>query len=100
MPLQTSRAVEFAGPAREGAPLAVVRGVWGQALILTRLLVFWVGNRGPLPVFFGRGACGCGDRVTDPTTHALLSWRCPLWGWLEGGPEGGLSRALVRGVYG
>ena len=41
-----------------GLPSAVVRGVWGQALPLTRLPALWAGCRGSLGTCCGRG-CGC-----------------------------------------
>ena len=38
-----------------GVPCAVARGVWGQALSLTRLPVLEAGCQGPLPTFCGGG---------------------------------------------
>ena len=41
-----------------GVLSAVVRGLWGQALPLPRLLALWAGCRGSLATCCGRG-CGC-----------------------------------------
>ena len=65
-----------------GVPFAVVRGVWGQALPLSRLPALWAGCRGPLPTCCGRGCAGVG---------ALHRPRGPraLWGAARHGGGGG-----------
>ena len=45
-----------------GMPRAVVRGVCGSALILSRLPALGAGNRGPLSTCCGRGCAGVGTR--------------------------------------
>ena len=79
-----------------GVPSAVLRGVWGQALPLPRLPALWAGCRGSRPLVLSglrpgptthwlwvRGVRDCGS-VTNPTTGALASWLCALWGRHEG----------------
>ena len=73
-----------------GAPLAWVWGVRGRALSHPRLPALWAGCRGPLPT-----GCGCrGVRawgpVTNPTSRALASGLCALWGRHEGARGGRL----------
>ena len=55
------------------------------------------GARYPLAVVAGVWAWG---PVTDPTTHALASWLCALWGRHKGGRGGGAPLAWVLGVRG
>ena len=73
-----------------GAPSAVVRGVWGQALPLPWLPALWVGCRGPPPTGCGCGGVRAWGPVTNPTARALASWLCALWGRHEGARGGSL----------
>ena len=63
-------------------PLAVVRGVWGQALPLPRLPAFLAGCRGPLPTCCGRGCTGIGALHRPRGLGAL-------WGTARHGVGGG-----------
>ena len=85
--------------ARGGALPAWVWGVLCGALSHPRLPALWAGCRGPRPT-----GCGCGRMrawgpVTNPTTRALSSWLCVLWGQHEGA-QGGAPPAWVWGVRG
>ena len=74
--------------ARGGAPLALVWGVWGQALSRPRLPALWAGCRGPLPTGCGCGGVQAWGPVTNPTARALASWLCALCGRHEGAQGG------------
>ena len=69
-----------------GVPSTVAWGVWGLALLLPRLLVHWVGCRGPR---CGRGRagvgallCPCGGCAPRGGSMAFLCWGA---GWGGGG---------------
>ena len=79
-----------------GAPLAWVWGVRGWALSHPRLPALWAGCRGPLPTGCGCGGVRAWGPVTSPTSHALASWLCALWGRHEG-PRGGNASCLGVG---
>ena len=81
---------------RGGGPLAIVRGVWHQALSLSRLPVLGAVSRAPLPMFSGRR---CGDPAPAPQRAPLRAGvaRC---GGGRGASPGRVSRAVVRGVQG
>ena len=76
--------------ARGGAPPAWVWGVRGRALSHPRLPALWAGCRGPLPTGCGCGGVRAWGPVTNPTSRALASWLCALWGRHEGA-RGGAS---------
>ena len=72
-----------------GWPATVVRGAWSQALSLPRPPVLWSGQLGFRdPVSRVRLVRAWGPS-TGPTACALAGWRCSLWGWRRGVPEGG-----------
>ena len=75
-------------PSRGGWPSTVVRGVWCQALSLSRLPSLDAGGQDPLPVCPGHRWCWHEGPSTDPTACALASRRCALWGRREGVPGG------------
>ena len=52
-------------------PLTAVRHVWCQALSVSRLPILGAGSRAPLPMFAGRGWCGCGDPAPAPQPALL-----------------------------
>ena len=68
------------GASPGGVPSAVVRGVWGQPLLLPRLPALWAGCRGPLPTGCGCGGVRAWGPITIPSARALASWLCALWG--------------------
>ena len=74
------RAVGAARGRPGGAPLAWVWGALGQALSHPRPLALWAYGRGPLPTGCGCGGVRAWGPVTNPTTRALASWLCALWG--------------------
>ena len=93
-----------------GVPSAVVRGDWGQALPLPRLLALWAGSggslatccgrpdlssvracgRGPLPTGCGCGGCACGDPSPTPQRALLRAGFAHCGGGMRV-PEGGAS---------
>ena len=72
---------------RGGAPCAVVRGVWGQALPLPRLPGLWAGCPGPLPTCRERGCEGVGAQHCPLGLHGL--WGLRAAGVVRGHPRGG-----------
>ena len=102
------RALFRAGFARYGGGTRAPRGrappawVWGvrcRALSHPRLPALWAGCRGPLPTGCGCGGVRAWGPVTNPTTRALASWLCALWGRHEGA-RAGAPPAWVWGVRG
>ena len=82
------RAVGAARGRPGGAPLAWVWGVRGRALSHPRLPALSAGCRGPLPTGCGCGGVRAWGPVTNPTSRALASWLCALWGRQEGARGG------------
>ena len=80
-----------------GLPCAVVRVVWGQALLLSRLPALWAGCRGPLPTCCGRGCAGVGAQHCPLGLHAL--WGLLAAGLVGGCPRGGWPSTIVRGLW-
>ena len=74
------------GRPREGRPATVVRGVWCQALSLSRLPALWGGQPGFRDPCVP-GVVGAGVRTQQAC--ALAGQRCSLWGWRKGVPGGG-----------
>ena len=67
-----------------GAPVALVRGVWGRALSHPRPPVLWGVRPGPTTHWlFVRGVWVWGP-LTNLPARALASWLCALWGRHEG----------------
>ena len=65
-----------------------MRGIWCQALSLTRPPVLWGGRPGFCDPYVP-GAVGAGvGPSTGPTACALARRRCSQWGWREGVPRG------------
>ena len=82
-----------------GWPATVVRGVWCQALSFPRLPVLWGGQPGYRdPCVQGAVGAGVGPS-TSSTACALAGWRCLLWRWRKGVPEG-VPSTVARGVCG
>ena len=73
-----------------GAPPAWVWGVRCRALPHPRLPALWADCRGPLPTGCGCGGVQAWGPITNPTTRALASWLCALWGRHEGARGGRL----------
>ena len=72
----------FAG----GRPLIAVRGVWCQALSLSRPPILGKGGQPLLPVFSELWVVW----VLGPSTSPIVAGRpCALWGWREGVSGGG-----------
>ena len=65
-----------------------MRGVWCQALCLSRQPVPGGGQPGPVAPVSRARLVWAWEPSTDPTACALASWRCALWGWREGVPGG------------
>ena len=86
------------GASAEGAPFAVVRGVWGQALPLPRLAALWAGCWGPIPMCCGRGCAGEGGGSTVPLA-CMPCGGCVPRGWWGAVPGGGWPATVVRGVW-
>ena len=63
-------------------------GVRGRALSHPRLPALWAGCRGPLPTGCGCGGLRAWGPVANPTTRAVASWLCALWGRHEGARGG------------
>ena len=83
-----------------GAPVVWVWGVRGRALPQPRPPVLWVVQLGPTThCLWVRGVWARGP-VINPTTRALASWICALWGWHEGARGGGAPVVWVWGVRG
>ena len=76
-----------------GAPLALVRGVRGQALSHPRLPGLWAGCRGPLPTGCGAGGCGRGDPSPTPQRALFRAGFAPV-----GAARGGWGGASCLGV--
>ena len=97
-------------------PAIVVRGVWCQALPLSRLPAYWAGCWGPPPTCGGRGCADVGARHCPPglfCTEWRLLWRLfsvplacmPCGGCIPRGcggavPGGWWPATVVRGVWG
>ena len=79
-----------------GVPSTVSRGVWGQALPLSRLPAHWAGCWGPLSTCCGRGCAGVGALLCPLGLHAL--WGLRAAGQVRGVrvPGGGLGGGGVR----
>ena len=82
-----------------GVPSTVAWGVWGLALLLPRLLVHWVGCRGPR---CGRGRagvgallCPCGGCAPQGGSMAFLCWGA---GWGGGGGACAVSSTCAAGA--
>ena len=76
----------------------VLRCVQGWALTLSRLPIPWAGNRGPLPLVYGRARCGYGRPA--PTPHRTL-WRAGVARWVGGrGHPEGVALCLRQGRLG
>ena len=87
-----------AAPGRPGgAPLAWVWGVRGRALSLPRPLVPSGVRPGPTTHWLLVRGMRAWRPVTNPTTRALASWLCVLWGRHEGARGGGACCLGVRG---
>ena len=80
-----------------GLSSTIVRGVWGQALSLPRLLAHWVGCRGPPARCCGRGCVGVGAQHCYLGLHALRGLRAA--GLVGGRPRGGWPATVVWGVW-
>ena len=80
-----------------GVPSTIVRGVWGQALSLPRLLAHWAACWGPPPTCCGRGCVGVGAQHCSLGLHAL--WGLHAAGMVGGRPRGGWPATVVRGAW-
>ena len=78
--------------------LAIVRGVWCQALSPSQLLILGAGSRAPLPIFAGHGWCGSGDPAPAPQRALWRAGVSPCGGGRTA--SRGVPRAIVRGVWG
>ena len=86
------------GPSPGGWPATVVRGVWCQALSLSRSPAVWAGRRGPPPTCCGRGRAGVGARQCPLGLHAL--WELRAAGVGGGRCRGGWPATVARGIWG
>ena len=93
------RAVGAAQGRPGGAPLAWVWGVRGRALSHPRPLILAGVRPGPTTHWLWVQGVRAWGPVTNPTTRALASWLCALWGRHEGA-RGGAPLAWVWGVRG
>ena len=78
------RAVGEAQERSRGAPLASLWGVRGWALSYPRPLVLWNVRPGPTTHWRWVRVVRAWIPVSKPTTRALASWLCALWGRHEG----------------
>ena len=92
-----ARCGDGGGSSPGGVPLAVVRGVSGQALPLPRLPALWVGCQCPSPTCCGRGCAGVGTRHCPLGLHALWVLCAARVG--GGVPGGGWPATVLRGVW-
>ena len=73
---------------RGGRPLIVVRGVWCQALSLSRPPALEAGSEAPLPVFLGRRQCWRGG----PAPATQRAWVARCGGGGRASPNGAAPR--------
>ena len=78
-------------------PCAVMWGVRGQALPLTRLPAHQAGCRGPSPTYRWRRCAGVGAQHCPLGLHALRGLRAAGVAW--GRPRGGWPATVVRGLW-
>ena len=76
-----------------------MRGVWCQALSLSRPPVLGAGSQGPLPVFSGRGWCGCGNISPAPQRALLQAGVARCETGRRASPQN-VPLAVARGVCG
>ena len=78
------------GRPRGGWPATVVRGVWCQALCLSRRPSSGVGSRGSVTRVSRVRSVRAWGPSTGPKACALAGRLCSLWGWRKGVPGGGV----------
>ena len=99
VPCGLSRSAGVGEVAPGGVRLTVVRGVWCQALSLSRLPVLESGSRAPWRVFVGRGWCGRWDLAPAPQHVRSCEPALRAVGEAGGRPQG-VPHAVVRGFCG